>query len=912
MDSKYQPKKIERLWSSKWEESKLFSPSLKKNSKAFSIMLPPPNVTGVLHMGHGFQTSIMDSICRYKRMNGYDVLWQPGTDHAGISTEIVVERNLEKENKSKNKLGRDRFIKEVWKWKSKSGNTITSQLRRLGASLDWENEAFTMDEDYAHIVRKVFIELYEKGLIYKKNRLVNWDPKNETGLSDLEVTTREENGNIWHIKYEVGDSFIIVATTRPETMFGDQAIAVHPKDKRYKKLIGLKAKIPFTDKYIPIIADSYVDKDFGTGCLKITPGHDFNDYELGIKHGLEPINILNPDGTLNAETPAPFSGMDRFDARREIIKSLKDIQMLERIEPHKLSIPRAERSDTILEPYMTDQWYLNTDLIGKEALSLVKKKSINFIPDNWKKTYFSWMNELQDWCISRQLWWGHQIPIWYDQDGGEYCGENEKDIRKKYKLDKKVSLVQDQDVLDTWFSSSLWTFATLGWPQQTKRLYKYHPTSLLVTGFDIIFFWVARMIMMTKHFTKAIPFKEIYITGLIRDSEGQKMSKSKGNVLDPLDIIDGINLEALISKRISGLLNPDDEQKIIKQTKKDYPQGIKAHGTDALRFTFLSLASGSRDINFDMKRVEGYRNFCNKLWNASRFIELNKPASFKKTNQFIKTPEDKWIVEKLNYTIVSMNTHMDNYRFDLATQSVYEFVWNDFCDWYIEFSKNRLDSDNIKKSEVDRIISGLLNILESILKLCHPFMPFITEEIWNQIASGKKQSFLLNQSFPKKVRISGSKYKEIENLKNSISSIRNMKAEMGIASLKLEEVFISGNKTSLNFILENSDHLKKLAGIKDLKVLEIDKPCAIVVSHDLKFHIPFEGNVDPISEKLRNEQKLQKVTKNLANIENTLSNKKFISSAPKSLVNERKRQYKQALKESKSIQLHLKNLNKLN
>ncbi len=845
MDSKYQPKKIERLWSSKWEESKLFSPSLKKNSKAFSIMLPPPNVTGVLHMGHGFQTSVMDSICRYKRMNGYDVLWQPGTDHAGISTEIVVERNLEKENKSKNKLGRDRFIKEVWKWKSKSGNTITSQLRRLGASLDWENEAFTMDEDYAHIVRKVFIELYEKGLIYKKNRLVNWDPKNETGLSDLEVTTREENGNIWHIKYEVGDGFIIVATTRPETMFGDQAIAVHPKDKRYKKLIGLKAKIPFTDKYIPIIADSYVDKDFGTGCLKITPGHDFNDYELGIKHGLEPINILNPDGTLNAETPAPFSGMDRFDARREIIKSLKDIQMLERIEPHKLSIPRAERSDTILEPYLTDQWYLNTDLIGKEALNLVKKKSINFIPDNWKKTYFSWMNELQDWCISRQLWWGHQIPIWYDQDGGEYCGENEKDIRKKYKLDKKVSLVQDQDVLDTWFSSSLWTFATLGWPQQTKRLDKYHPTSLLVTGFDIIFFWVARMIMMTKHFTKAIPFKEIYITGLIRDSEGQKMSKSKGNVLDPLDIIDGINLEALISKRISGLLNPDDEQKIIK-------------------------------------------------------------------HQFIKTPEDKWIMEKLNYTIVSMNTHMDNYRFDLATQSVYEFVWNDFCDWYIEFSKNRLDSDNIKKSEVDRIISGLLNILESILKLCHPFMPFITEEIWNQIASGKKQSFLLNQSFPKKVRISGSKYKEIENLKNSISSIRNMKAEMGIASLKLEEVFISGNKTSLNFILENSDHLKKLAGIKDLKVLEIDKPCAIVVSHDLKFHIPFEGNVDPISEKLRNEQKLQKVTKNLANIENTLSNKKFISSAPKSLVNERKRQYKQALKESKSIQLHLKNLNKLN
>ena len=429
MDSKYQPKKIERLWSSKWEESKLFSPSLKKNSKAFSIMLPPPNVTGVLHMGHGFQTSIMDSICRYKRMNGYDVLWQPGTDHAGISTEIVVERNLEKENKSKNKLGRDRFIKEVWKWKSKSGNTITSQLRRLGASLDWENEAFTMDEDYAHIVRKVFIELYEKGLIYKKNRLVNWDPKNETGLSDLEVNTREENGNIWHIKYEVGAGFIIVATTRPETMFGDQAIAVHPKDKRYKKLIGLKAKIPFTDKYIPIIADPYVDKDFGTGCLKITPGHDFNDYELGIKHGLEPINILNPDGTLNAETPAPFSGMDRFDARREIIKSLKDIQMLERIEPHKLSIPRAERSDTILEPYLTDQWYLNTDLIGKEALSLVKKKSINFIPDNWKKTYFSWMNELQDWCISRQLWWGHQIPIWYDQDGSEYCGENEKDIR---------------------------------------------------------------------------------------------------------------------------------------------------------------------------------------------------------------------------------------------------------------------------------------------------------------------------------------------------------------------------------------------------------------------------------------------------------------------------------------------------
>ena len=912
MKKNYEPSSTETEIYENWEKSDFFKAQPDESKESFCIMIPPPNVTGTLHMGHGFQNTLMDALIRHKRMSGFDTLWQVGVDHAGIATQMVVERQLEAEGLSREEIGRDEFEKKVWLWKEKSGNKITQQLRRLGASVDWSREAFTMSDDLSTAVKEVFIELYDQGLIYKGERLVNWDTVLETALSDLEVSSEEENGSLWYIDYFTSDSEkLTVATTRPETLLGDTALAVNPEDERYKGQIGKMALLPIVNREIPIIADSYVESEFGTGCVKITPAHDFNDFEMGKRHGLEVINILNFDGTLNDKVPDKYQNLNIEDARKLILEDLNTIGQLNKTEPYKVQIPRSERSNSILQPLLTNQWFVNVEKLSQKAIRVVKENETEFIPKNWENTYFAWMKDIQDWCISRQLWWGHRIPAWFDMDDNVYVGESEKAVREKYNLDN-IELKQDEDVLDTWFSSSLWTFATLGWPQQTKRLDKYHPTSLLVTGFDIIFFWVARMIMMTKHFTKAIPFKEIYITGLIRDSEGQKMSKSKGNVLDPLDIIDGINLEALISKRISGLLNPDDEQKIIKQTKKDYPQGIKAHGTDALRFTFLSLASGSRDINFDMKRVEGYRNFCNKLWNASRFIELNKPASFKKTNQFIKTPEDKWIVEKLNYTIVSMNTHMDNYRFDLATQSVYEFVWNDFCDWYIEFSKNRLDSDNIKKSEVDRIISGLLNILESILKLCHPFMPFITEEIWNQIASGKKQSFLLNQSFPKKVRISGSKYKEIENLKNSISSIRNMKAEMGIASLKLEEVFLSGNKTSLNFILENSDHLKKLAGIKDLKVLEIDKPCAIVVSHDLKFHIPFEGNVDPISEKLRNEQKLQKVTKNLANIENTLSNKKFISSAPKSLVNERKRQYKQALKESKSIQLHLKNLNKLN
>ena len=682
MKKVFNPQTIEKKWYKKWESSGYFKANPKSSKPSFSIMIPPPNVTGSLHMGHGFQNALMDALIRHKRMSGYDTLWQVGTDHAGIATQMVVERELEKKGLSREGLGRKEFIKKVWEWKDKSGNNITNQLRRLGSSVDWSREAFTMSPEMSKSVQEVFIRLYEEGLIYRGRRLVNWDVTLQTAVSDLEVSNLEENTSLWFFKYPLvkGDS-VTIATTRPETMLGDTALAVNPKDSRYKKIIGGKIKLPLSNREIPIIGDDFVDPKFGTGCVKITPGHDFNDFDIAKKHELPLINILNLDGTLNNEVPKTFKGLTITEARKKVVREMEKLELFEKIEPYKTSIPRGDRSDSILEPLLTYQWFLNVKKMSKVAIDVVKKEQTEFIPKNWENNYFAWMNEIQDWCISRQLWWGHRIPAWLDKDENIYVGENEENIRKKYNLDPNEKINQEEDVLDTWFSSALWTFSTLGWPSKNNLLKKYHPSSVLVTGFDIIFFWVARMIMMTTHFISEVPFKKIFIHGLIKDSEGQKMSKSKGNILDPIDIIDGIGIEELLKKRTEGLMQPKMKEKIESQTLKEFPKGIEPYGTDALRLTYCSLASGSRDVNFDMKRVEGYRNFCNKLWNAARFINLQLSEIDGLGREESNDSADLWIRAKLKETSKKVNLYFDEFRFDLITQTIYDFIWNEFGPW---------------------------------------------------------------------------------------------------------------------------------------------------------------------------------------------------------------------------------------
>ncbi|MGB2204497.1 MAG: valine--tRNA ligase, partial [Gammaproteobacteria bacterium] len=702
MDKKpYDPSEIEQKLYQEWEDSGLFEPG--DGSESYSIAIPPPNVTGTLHMGHGFQNAIMDCLIRYYRMSGKNTLWQVGTDHAGIATEMVVERRLNAEGKSKDDIGRESFEKEVWNWKKYSGNKITSQLRRLGSSLDWSSERFTLDDEYQHAVLNAFIQLFEEGLIYQGKRLVNWDPVLETSLSDLEVINKELKIKIWEIRYQLegADEFVTVATTRPETLLGDMALAVNPSDKRFAHLIGKNASIPLCDRLIPIVADDYVDPEFGTGVVKITPGHDFNDYELGKRHGLHmddalqchsgdeaafaPISILNKKVEIIGVAPKKFHGMDRFEARKSILKDLDKEELLVSEEEYESTLPYGDRSDQILEPLLTDQWYVDAKTLAKPAIEAVKSKEIQFVPANWEKTYFQWMDNIQDWCISRQLWWGHRIPIWYDESNQPYAGLSENDVRKKHNLTGELR--QEEDVLDTWFSSSLWTFATMGWPEENQKLKLFHPTTTLVTGFDIIFFWVARMIMMTKHFMKEVPFKEVYITGLIKDENGQKMSKSKGNILDPIDLIDGVSLEDLLAKRTEGMMQPQLKEKIIKQTKKQFPDGIESYGTDALRYTFYSLASPGRDINFDIGRIKGYRNFCNKIWNAFRFIEMQATNHNYQSGDISEDILSGWIGSKIQQTAENCHTHIKNYRFDLASAEIYELVWSHFCDWYIEFSK---------------------------------------------------------------------------------------------------------------------------------------------------------------------------------------------------------------------------------
>ena len=909
MKKTYNPKNLEKKWYRFWEKSGFFKPTY-KSKKTFSIMIPPPNVTGSLHMGHGFQNTLMDILTRLKRMQQYDVLWQVGTDHAGIATQLVVERKLEGEGKKRESLGRSKFEKEIWKWKKYSGNTITKQLRRLGSSVDWSSEKFTMDADFSDAVSEVFCKLYDEGLIYKGYRLVNWDPSLQTALSDLEVSNEEESSFIWNIKYEYDSGHLTVATTRPETLLGDMAVAVNPKDKRYKKLIGKTVKLPLTDREIPVIADDYVDMSFGTGCLKVTPAHDFNDFEIGKRHKLEFLNILNKDGTLNENAPKKYQNLKMLEARKIIIEDLDQANLLAGSEKHKLAIPRGERTGEILEPFLTEQWYLKTKNLAQEASKLVRNGKVQFVPKNWEKTFFNWMKDIEDWCISRQLWWGHRIPAWYDENKKVYVGKSEAEVRKRNKV--SGTLTRDEDVLDTWFSSQLWTFATLGWPKKTKQLAKFHPTSILVTGFDIIFFWVARMIMISQKFLKEPPFKKVFIHGLVRDSEGQKMSKSKGNIIDPIDVIDGIPLKTLIAKRTENLIVPSLREKIERATKKEFPSGIPSFGTDALRLTFASLASGSRDINFDIKRVEGYRNFCNKLWNASRFIKL-QCKGYKKSKKFSDDPIDKWIRSEFNKSLESYVDHIDNSRFDLATQVLYEFIWEKLCDWYIEFCKIRLNDQSISNAEKAQIKNSLLDIFEKTLKLAHPMMPFITEEIWQSFKEtfkAKEKSIMISE-LPTRY-LGTSNLKNIESLRSVISGIRNIRSEMLISPKKDITIIVEKNKSIKKLLEQNKNYLLNLTKVKKIEFLSKNlPPSAISLVDGTKIHIPLQGLIDPQSEIERNHKNLEKFNKSFQGLKNQLDNKKFLLNAPKTLVQERKQNLKEISQKIATTEKHIKTLEKL-
>ena len=877
-------------------------------------------------MGHGFQHAIMDALIRYHRMLGKQTLWQVGTDHAGIATQMVVERQLNTKGTSRQELGREAFVEKVWDWKEESGNIITQQLRRMGSSLDWSRERFTMDQELSEVVQKVFVDLFDEGLIYRGNRLVNWDPQLRTAISDLEVISEEEDGSLWHFRYPLandertlkGEDSIVIATTRPETMLGDTAVAVHPNDERYLHLIGKSVQLPLCDREIPIIADEYVDPEFGTGCVKITPAHDFNDYEVGKRHNLEIINIFTDDALVNENAPETYRGMDRFEARASIVDQLEALGLLERIEAHKLKIPRGDRSGVVIEPYLTHQWYLAIESLAAPAIKAVEDGDIEFVPKNWENTYFSWMRDIQDWCISRQLWWGHRIPAWHDEHGNIYAAADEASVRKKYDLDDTVTLSQDEDVLDTWFSSALWTFSTLGWPNKRDYFDRFHPTNVLVTGFDIIFFWVARMIMMTLKFTEQVPFKKVYITGLVRDEHGQKMSKSKGNILDPIDLIDGISLEALTSKRTADLMQPQLKQKIERHTRESFPNGIAGFGTDALRFTFYSLASTGRDIKFDLGRTEGFRNFCNKIWNAARYVLMNSEEkqlanSLDSKNLSIS---DRWIISRFERAIKQVDLAMESYRFDLASQQLYEFIWNEYCDWYVELSKPTLwdEEKNPENAQATRFV--LIFILEKTLRLLHPFMPFITEEVWQKIApliSINGQSIMM-ESYPTYDRenIDEEAEEHIEWLKGVILSIRNIRGEMDISPAKSINILLrNGSLTDKERMEIHKPYLQKLAKLKDISWLEggHEAPASATQRFDeLEILVPLEGLIDVDAERSRLMKEINKLLSGLKAVETKLNNKKFVNNAPSSIVIKEREKKNQISSTLESFETQLKNL----
>ena len=915
MEKTYNPELIEAKFRDIWEQGHYFSSQLNSNSQnTYSIVLPPPNVTGSLHMGHAFQHTIMDVLTRYHRSKGDQTLWQPGTDHAGIATQMVVERQLEGQNISRHDLGREKFTEKVWDWKYHSGGTITSQMRRLGASVDWERECFTMDKGLSDAVKKVFIDLYNEGLIYRGKRLVNWDPVLLTAVSDLEVINTEEQGSLWHIRYPVAnsDEVMVVATTRPETMLGDSAVAIHPNDTRYQHLIGKMVNLPLTNRQIPIIADDYVDMEFGTGCVKITPAHDFNDYEIGLRHELEKINILTDDAKINLNAPKAYQNLDRFVARKAVVKDLEKQNLIEKIDSHTMMVPRGDRTNSVIEPYMTDQWFVKIKPLAEPAIDAVKNGDIRFVPENWEKTYFNWMENIEDWCISRQIWWGHRIPAWYDKNGKIYVAKNFKEAQKQ--AGNGVELIQDEDVLDTWFSSALWPFSTLGWPDKTPELSRFYPTSVLVTGFDIIFFWVARMIMFGIKFAGDVPFKDIYITGLIKDGHGKKMSKSKGNVLDPIDLIDGISLEELLEKRTQGMMQPELASKIKQQTEKEFSNGIPPFGTDALRLTFTSLASFGRDIKFDLKRVEGYRNFCNKLWNASRFVLMKLESQSINFDATLSTP-DKWILSSLQRTKIAVEKHLSDYRLDLMSQTLYEFVWHDYCDWYLELSKPLLDNKETRSG----CEATLIKVLSETLTLLHPIIPFITEEIFEQCRSlnNDKSERLISKSYPEidETLISKESESEVSWLQEFILGIRQIRGEMNISPGKPLTCFIQNLNTSDEAYIKNNLSiiltLAKLESIQQLSENDSAPESATALVGEMKILIPLAGIVDKEQEILRLNKEIDKLIKHQQQLSGKLNNKKFISKAPKEVVEKEQSKISSVEKALSDLELQLKKISSL-
>ena len=921
MDKTFQPANIETRWYREWEQKGYFAPS--GEGSPYSIMIPPPNVTGSLHMGHGFQEAIMDALIRYHRMKGCNTLWQVGTDHAGIATQMVVERQLEATGKTRHDIGREDFIKQVWEWKEHSGGTITRQLRRLGSSLDWSRERFTMDPGLSAAVQEVFIQLYREGLIYRGQRLVNWDPTLHTAISDLEVISEEEKGSLWHFRYPLssGEGHLVVATTRPETMLGDTAVAVHPEDERYAHLIGQTLDLPLTDRQIPIIADDYVDREFGTGCVKITPAHDFNDYEMGQRHGLEVINILTDDAALNENVPEPYRGLDRFDGRKQVVADLDALGLLDKIEDHTLKVPRGDRSGVVIEPYLTNQWYVDAKTLAKPAIDAVEKGDIEFVPKQWENTYFAWMRDIQDWCISRQLWWGHRIPAWYDNAGNIYVGEDEAAVRSDNDLDDDVELRQDEDVLDTWFSSALWTFSTLGWPDETEELKIFHPSSVLVTGFDIIFFWVARMIMMTLHFRKEVPFHKVYVHGLVRDSHGQKMSKSKGNVLDPIDLIDGIDLDMLVEKRTAGMMQPQLAAKIEKMTRKEFPEGIAAYGTDALRFTYYSLASTGRDIKFDIGRIEGFRNFCNKIWNAARYVLMNceeQPCGAG-DEAYELSLADRWIISRLQTAEQTVAGAVAEYRFDLASQAIYDFIWNEYCDWYLELSKPVLWDDGASEALKTGTRRTLIRVLEAALRLAHPLMPFITEEIWQRVAplAGATGETIMLQAYPEadNSKVDSAAEADIEWLQGVIVGVRNIRGEMNIPPGKELSVLLrNGDDKDKNRLEENEQYLRKLAKLSEIRFLadDEDAPSASTsLVGELEILVPMAGLIDKEAELARLAKEIDKLEMDLTRVRGKLENSAFVDKAPEAVVakeREKLASQEQALEKLRQQQLDIQQM----
>jgi valyl-tRNA synthetase len=890
MEKTYDPREIERRHYQRWEENGWFAPSAA--GAPYCIMIPPPNVTGTLHMGHAFQDTIMDALTRYQRMLGRKALWQPGMDHAGIATQMVVERQLNAEGTSRADLGRERFVERVWQWKEESGGSIGRQLRRLGASVDWSRDRFTMDASLSASVIEAFVRLYDDGLIYRGKRLVNWDPVLHTALSDLEVLQSEESGQLWHFRYPLADGsgHVTIATTRPETMLGDSAVAVHPEDGRYRGLIGKEIVLPLVERRIPIVADDYVDPEFGTGCVKITPAHDFNDYELGLRHDLPIYNILDDDAAINDSAPPAYRGMDRLEARKKIVEDMRALNLLEKVEEHEMSVPRGDRSGAIVEPYLTDQWYVDIKPLARPAIEAVQSGRIRFVPESWTKTYFDWMNNIEDWCISRQLWWGHRIPAWYDDAGEIYVARSERAARDKYGIPDNMPLRQDEDVLDTWFSSGLWPFSTLGWPAETEELRTFYPGNVLVTGFDIIFFWVARMIMLGLKFMGDVPFREVYIHGLIRDQDGQKMSKSKGNVLDPLDLIDGIDLDTLLAKRTAGLMQPHLKPKIDAATRKQFPKGIPAFGADALRFTFAALATTGRDIRFDLGRIDGYAKFCNKLWNAALYVLMNTEGF--ERGELTLSPADRWIRSRLNRTIRSFHACFAEYRLDLAAQAVYDFTWHEFCDWYLELSKPVLQSDASTVSGKRAAQQTLLQVLETLLRLLHPLIPFITEEIWLHVGprAGAAGDTIMLQAFPtaRDDWHDDAAENELAWVMRFILGIRQIRGEMDISPGKPLPVLLQQAEDSDLELAGRHRHLLERVGrVESVRALaegETAPMSATALLGNVKLLVPMKGNIDVAAEKSRLAKQRQKLDADLTKSRQKLENVDFVNNAPADVV----------------------------